>query len=446
MNILLVNPHDATYRHGRSAFKRSVNYYALTLPTLAALVPERLGASVRIVDEGVEELTGLEDADLVGITAITTSAPRAYVLADLARKLGKTVVLGGPHPTLLPDEAQPHADSIVLGFAEQSWPRLLDDWVAGRLQPRYSQGDEAVDLAAVPIARRDLLRLDRYLSVPVLQASRGCPNECSFCAIPAVWGRGFHHRPIPSVIEEIRSLRARTILFLDPSLAEDPPYARALMEALIPLRIRWAGLTTIKLALDPAMLDLAERSGCLGLLVGFETLAEESLRALRKRFSQAASYEKAIQAMHDRGLRVLGTFVFGLDEDDESVFERTAEFIDRTRIDLVRYSVFTPFPGTPVFRQLEQEGRILTRDWGQYNTERVVFRPKRMAPERLEEGLREAWARTFSPRSILHRSRLFKAHWAYTLAANLGFRFYARRVVGLPGRAPPLFSPATGTS
>lgn len=446
MNILLVNPHDRTYRHGQSAFKRSLNYYALTLPTLAALVPERLGAKVRIVDEGVEQLTGLEDADLVGITAITPSAPRAYEIADLARALGKTVALGGPHPTLMPDEAQPHADAVVLGFAEKAWPRLLDDWVAGTLQPRYSQRDEVVDLAAVPTARRDLLRLDRYLKVPVLQASRGCPNDCTFCSIPVVWGRGFHHRPIPSVLEELRSLDAKTVLFLDPSLAEDPAYARALMEALVPLKIRWAGLTTIKLALEPKMLDLAARSGCLGLLIGFETLAEESLKALKKRFSHSAHYADAVRAIHDRGMRVLGTFVFGLDEDDEGVFERTAEFIDRARIDLVRYSVFTPFPGTPVFAQLEREGRILTRDWTLYNTEAVVFRPKRMTPERLAEGLRVAWARTCSMRSILHRARFFKRDWAFTVAANLGFRFYANRVVGRPGRPSPLLLSPPGAA
>lgn len=446
MRILLINPSDPTYRHDGGAFKRSVNYYALTLPTLAALVPSELGATVRIVDEGVEPISGLEDADLIGITTITASAPRAYELAARARALGKTVILGGPHVSLVPNEAAPHADAVVVGFAEQTWPRLLRDFERGALAPRYELGDEPVQLAEVPAARRDLLRLERYLSVPVIQASRGCPNSCSFCAIPVVWDRRFHHRPVASVIAELRALDTKTVLFLDPALAEDPAYARTLFEALVPLRVRWAGLTTVKLALDQPLLDLAVRSGCMGLLVGFETLADENLRLLRKRFNAVSKYREAIRSMHERGVRVLGTFVFGLDADDDDVFARTADFVDEAGLDLVRYSVFTPFPGTPVFRALEAEGRILTRDWSRYNTETVVFRPKRMTVERLTAGLQEAWAQTTSLRSILQRARPFRRDGLFTLAANLGFRFYARRVVGLPGRPAPRALPAGPTS
>jgi radical SAM superfamily enzyme YgiQ (UPF0313 family) len=204
------------------------------------------------------------------------------------------------------------------------------------------------------------------------------------------------------------------------------------MQSLVPLNIRWAGLATIKLALDASLLDLAHRSGCLGLLMGFETLAEANLKAVNKRFNHAADYRRAIQAMHERDIGVLGTFVFGLDDDQDDVFARTAEFIDDVGIDLVRYSVFTPFPGTPAFRALEQEGRILTRDWSRYNTETVVYRPKRMSPERLAEGLREAWAHTYSLRSIVRRTRWLRPDWMYALAANFGFRFYSRRVVVLP--------------
>ena len=436
MNILLVNPGDSTYRYDGSAFKRSLNYYALTLPTLAALVPAQLNASIRIVDEGVEPLKGLEDADLVGITAVTASAPRAYEIAAQARALGKTVVLGGPHVTLMPDEAEQHADAIVTGFAEKSWPRLLDDFTQSRLKQRYAQADEAIDLSDLPLPRRDLLHLDRYLSAPVVLASRGCPNACSFCAIPLLWGRSFHHRPVPSVIAEIRALHTKTVLFIDPSLAEDTAYARELMEAIVPLKIRWAGLTTIKLALDDSLLDLAQRSGCLGLLIGFETLSETSLKSINKRASSAKRYLQAIHAMHDRNIRVLGTFVFGLDDDDDEVFRRTVDFVDEARMDLVRYSVFTPFPGTPIFKALEQEERILTRDWSRYNTENVVFHPKRMSPEQLTEGLKQAWAQTYSLSSIVKRAGLSRPDRLFALAANFGFRFYGQRVVGKLGDKP----------
>lgn len=431
MKILLINPGDTTYRHKDGAFKRSVNYYALTLPTLAALVPAHLNATVRIVDEGVEPLTGLEDADLVGITVVTASAPRAYEIATQARQLGKTVVMGGPHVTLLPEEAQAYADTIMTGFADHTWPQMLEDFARGQLQRRYEQGSEAVDLSRLPLPRRDLLNLGRYLSVPVVLASRGCPNACSFCAIPVLWGRSFHHRPVASVVAEIRALKTRNLLFLDPSLAEDKAYAKELFEALIPLRIRWAGLTTIRLAMDETMLDLAERSGCMGLLVGFETLTQSNLKVIKKRFNHSKQYLRAIAAMHERNIRVLGTFVFGLDDDSEDVFRRTADFIDEAKIDLVRYSVFTPFPDTPVFADLEREGRILTRDWSLYNTENVVFQPRQMTVEQLTEGLKAAWSQTYSLSSIVKRSGILRPDRVFTLAANFGFRFYAQKVLGV---------------
>ena len=432
MRILLISPHDNTYRFERSAFKRSLNYYALTLPTLAALVPPELNATVRAIDEGVEPLQGLADADLVAITAVTASAPRAYALAAQARALGKTVVMGGPHVTLLPEEAAQHAHAIATGFADASWPALLHDFAVGRLQARYAQDTADIDLAHVPQPRRDVLRLQRYLPVPVVLASRGCPNTCSFCAIPVLWGRRFHHRPVQAVIDELRSLGSKTVLFIDPALAEDEAYARELLTAMIPLGLRWAGLTTVTMALNPALLDLACRSGCMGLLVGFETLSQRNLQAIGKRFNLAHRYLEAVRAMHARCIRVLGTFVFGLDSDDADVFARTADFVEAAQIDLVRYAVFTPFPGTPVFRKLEREGRILTRDWSRYTTEEVVFQPRSMSAQALAEGLRQAWARTYQFSSIARRARIWHADGLFTLAANLGFRHYARRVLGPP--------------
>jgi len=429
MNILLVSPYDSTYRHGHSSFRRSVSYPALTLPTLAALVPEAFAAQVRVVDEGVQPLPPLDGVDLVGISCVTPSAPRAYEIAEEARRRGIPVVLGGPHPTLNPEEAAQHADSVVIGFAEETWPQLLSDLVeTGRMQPLYRQ-EGPVELGGRPLPRRDVLDLSRYLRVPVIQASRGCPNTCTFCSIPAMWGRDFHARPVQEVVSEIQSIRSRRFLFLDPSLAENPRYALALFHALRPLGIRWAGLATIKLAEDPVLLKAAADCGCRGILVGFESISQESLGAIRKHFGNASAYLDAVKRFHDQGIAVLGTFVFGLDHEGPDVFERTARFVDEARIDLVRYSVFTPFPGTPAFQKLDAEGRILTRDWNLYNTENVVFRPQQMTPEQLQQGLEHAWRHTTSLRSIFTRVRFFKRLGWFTLAANLAFRFYARKAV-----------------
>lgn len=428
MKILLINPADSTYRHDSSAFKRRVTYYALTLPTLASLVPEELQAEVRIFDEGVEPVQGLDEADLVGITAVTPSAPRAYELADEARALGKTVVLGGPHVTLMPEEAAEHADSVVTGFAEETWPQLLRDHSAGDMAPLYSHLGRAA-VTNLPIPRRDLLNLKKYLKIPCIQASRGCPNQCSFCAIPEVWGRHYHQRPLDEVVAEIESLGSKRLLFLDPAMTENRAYAADLFRALAPLKKKWAGLSTIRIASDPELLDLARKSGCIGLLVGFESLSQESLAGINKGFSDASGYLEAVHILHDNGIGILGTFVFGLDGDDNDVFKRTADFIDEARIDMVRYSVFTPFPGTPVFKQFEDEGRIISRDWGRYNTEDVVFRPRNMSPERLAKGLREAWAQTTSYRSIFKRVRWLSSGALLSFVINLGFRFYAKKVL-----------------
>ena len=429
LSILLVSPYDETYRHGRSSFRRNVSYHALTLPTLAALVPERLGAHIQLVDEGVEQLPPLDEIDLLGITCVTPSAPRAYELADQARRLGIPVVLGGPHPTLNPDEAASHADSVVIGFAEDTWPRLLSDLAdTGRMQPVYRQ-EGRIDLSGRPLPRRDLLNLSRYLDVPVIQASRGCPNTCTFCSIPAMWGRDFHARPVADVVREIESIDSRRFLFLDPSLAENPRYALELFTALRPLKIRWGGLATIKLAQDPVLLKAAADCGCRGILVGFESISQESLSAIHKHFGNADTYLDAVNRFHDQGIAVLGTFVFGLDHEGPDVFERTAQFVDQARIDLVRYSVFTPFPGTSAFEKLDSEGRILTRDWNLYNTENVVFRPLHMTPEQLQEGLAAAWRHTTSLRSILHRVRFLEPLGLFAVGANLAFRFYARKAV-----------------
>ena len=429
LKILLVNPHDATYRHDASAFKTRVTYYALTLPTLAALVPEELAADVKLIDEGIEPLGGLEEADLVAITAITPSAPRAYEIAALARKLGKTVVLGGPHPTLMPEEAAAHADSIVVGFAEESWPRLLRQFAAtGTVEPRYEQ-DPKRPLCALPLPRRDLLQAHRYLKIPVLQASRGCPNRCSFCCIPALWGQDFHRRPVDEVVAEVRALKSKRLLYLDPSMAEQREFGLELFSALTPLKTKWGGLATVKMAFDDELLQAAARSGCKGLLIGFESLSQDSLDGINKQFGEAERYKEAVRRFHDAGLAVLGTFVFGLDHDTPHIFEQTAQFVDEAKIDLVRYSVFTPFPGTQAFEELDAQGRILTRDWSLYNTENVVFQPQKFTPEELQQGLSRAWAHTFSYRSIAKRVRPFSSLGWLAIGANFAFRHYARTAV-----------------
>ena len=429
MRIALIMPQSEMYRRG-GIFGKALRYAPLTLTTLAALVPEELDADVRIVDQGVEPLDlDAIDADIVGITCITANAALVYEISAHLRARGITTVIGGVHPTLVPEDAQPHADAIVVGYAEESWPRLLRDFAAGRLRRRY---DEAPDyrFENVPEPRRDLLKAKGYITLNTVQAVRGCPYRCNFCVVPVAWPR-YLHRPIPEVVREIERLPGDTFLFLDLSPIEDREYIKGLYRALIPLGKRWGGLATIRIVEDRELLDLAVASGCRGLLIGFESVSEATLKHMRKGWNKAPRYAEAIEVLHDRGIAINGCFVFGLDGDDPGIFERTVEFVERTAIDLPRFAIATPFPGTPLHAQLEREGRLLTKEWRLYGGQNVVFQPKHMTVDELQEGTRWAWRQVYGPRSIAKRVARSGASRSplvlkTSVLANLGYVKYAR--------------------
>jgi radical SAM superfamily enzyme YgiQ (UPF0313 family) len=435
MKIQLLSPAGEIHRSKSGIFKRSLRYAPLTLTTLAAMVPEEFKADIVIQDEGVEPLDLDFTADLVGITAITGTALRAYKIADELRAGGHTVVLGGVHPTLLPEEAATHADAVVIGYAEEAWPALIRDFHAGRLQSRYRFPSRRQ--LSVPIARRDLLKKNRYATVNSIEATRGCPHQCEFCVVPTAWRGIYAHRPIDDVIAELRTFEGRHALFIDLSPVEDVDYAKALYRAMIPLKIRWLGLATTRLAEDVELLQLAAKSGCKGVLIGFESVSQETLNGTRKQFHSADRYAEHVRRLHDHGIGIQACFVFGFDDEDESVFARTVDFVDRTKIDLPRYAVATPFPGTPLYRRLEAQGRLLHRNWSLYDVEHVVFAPNRMSPERLQEGLEWSWSQSYGWRSFFHR--LTGAPWSILplwLSTNLGYRFFAEK---LPTKAESVY-------
>jgi radical SAM superfamily enzyme YgiQ (UPF0313 family) len=427
MKIQLLSPAGEIHRNGTGIFKTALRYAPLTLTTLAALVPAELNAEVTIQDEGVQPLDLEFPQSLVGITAITGTSLRAYQIADMLRERGHTVVIGGVHATLMPEEAARHADAIVTSYAEASWPELLRDHHAGRMKSHYFAPTRR-RLEGVPIARRDLLKKSRYATVNVIEATRGCPHKCDFCAVPAAWANIYAHRPIEEVIAELHTFEGRHALFIDLSPVEDVPYAKALYRAMIPLGMRWVGLATTRIAEDSELLDLAARSGCRGLLIGFESISQATLEETRKGFHKAQNYAEIVKRLHDHGIGIQGCFVFGFDNDDESVFERTVEFVDKVKIDLPRYAVMTPFPGTGYFRRLEAQGRLLHKNWSLYDVEHVVFQPHRMTPERLREGLEWAWRQSYSWRSMFTRVLGSRCVLPLSVSLNLGYRYYAKHL------------------
>ena len=450
LKIVLISPKGPLYRHRGGIWKKSLRYQPLTLTTLAALIPADLPHTVELIDEGIADVPLDLEADLVGLTVITGTAKRAYFLADQFRARGVAVVLGGPHVTLIPDDAQPHADAVVCGYAEETWPQLLRDFAAGALKPRYTQAP-GLEIGGRPFPKRELLPGKHYLTNNVFEATRGCVHACDFCVVPTAWGRKPFQKPVAEVVADIRQHGARKLIFIDLNLIAHRGYAKELFTALIPLRLNWYGLATVLLADDPELLALAQASGCKGLLMGMESISPANLKANHKGFNSPEHYARVVERLHAHGIALQGCFVFGLDEDRPDVFLRTAEFAVEARIDLPRFAVVTPFPNTPLYLRLEAEGRILTKDWELYDAQHVVFRPKHMSVRQLQEGIETAWKHAYSWKSIWRRLRHSPAPWPVRIGTNLGYRFYANNlsrfyncdwIIGSVPRNAPFVPPA----
>jgi len=422
IRIALLSPRGPLYRHRGGIWKKSLRYSPLTLPTLAALIPPDIPYHLTVLDEGIDEIPMDLKADLIGISAITGTAPRSYELADHFRRQGSCVVLGGVHPTLLPQEAGRHADAVVTGYAEDTWPQLLRDFQQGNLQALYQQ-QPGFKLGGRPLPRREVLPGGNVSVAHTIEATRGCIHRCQFCVVPTAWGRPIQH-PVSEVVADLKRMNARRVIFLDLNLIADVNYAKELFTALIPLKIIWGGLATTAIAGDPELLELAARSGCRGLLIGFESLSAGALKECKKGFNLLREYSDVIARVHAHRIAIMGTFVFGLDEDDADCFERTVDFVIANKIELPRYSILTPFPATPLHLRLEKEGRLLTQDWSLYDGQHVVYQPATMSPDQLLRGTERAWKRTYSFSSIARRFWGGNFSWA-VFGANLGYRFYA---------------------
>jgi radical SAM superfamily enzyme YgiQ (UPF0313 family) len=427
MKVVLLSPKGPLYRNRGGIFKKSLRYQPLTLTTLAALAPKDLDVEFHLIDEGIDDIPLDLEADLIGITVITGTAPRGYELSRHFRSRGIPVVLGGPHVTLIPDEAAQQADAICVGYAEQTWPQLLHDFVAGRMQRRYEQGPDFT-LEHSPIPRRDLLDGRRFLTQAVFEATRACAHNCEFCVAPTAWGRKQFQKPIETVIADIRSVGRKKIIFIDLNLISDRSYAERLFQALIPLDIHWFGLSTSLIGRDPDLMKLMARSGCKGLLIGFETISKGSLGDAGKRFNEPTDYGRLIADLHRLGISLQGCFVFGLDHDTPDAFDETARFVIDHAIDLPRFAILTPFPGTPLFNRFNGQSRILTRNWELYDGQHVVFQPKNMSIQELQEGHERTWRKVYSLASIAKRIGKSRTQLPIAVMANLGYRYYANHL------------------
>jgi radical SAM superfamily enzyme YgiQ (UPF0313 family) len=363
--------------------------------------------------------------------------PRAYELCKAFKERGIATILGGPHPSLLPEESQQHCDAVVIGEAEEMWPRVLQDFLAGKLQPVYKSG--LVDIKALPFPRRDLLKLDHYQQrFHTLQTTRGCPFDCEFCSVTTLFSRSYRTRPVDHVIREIelvlsraKSSRDRLFFFVDDNIVANPRYAKDLFRALIPLRIRWASQGTITtFTKDEELLDLAKKSGCITMFVGFESISEENLIYVNKKFNRAEDYDSNIRKIHKHGIGIIGSFIYGLEHDDPMTFNTTVAWAQERAIEAANFSVLTPYPGTRLCAKMDKENRVLSKDWSQYHalTEQVLFRHNSLSASVLLEGTAWSWMKYYSLKSILGRILKSPRSGIRSLPLILGYR---RRAVAL---------------
>jgi radical SAM superfamily enzyme YgiQ (UPF0313 family) len=435
MKILLVFPR---IEHGQSTIKDKDSWSALifgnpiiTLPHIAALTPKE--HNVKIINENYNDLDFNEDADIIGITCYTMTAPRVYDIADEFRRRGKTVVLGGYHPTAMPEEAKQHADSIILGMAEASWPKLLKDFEKGKLKPFYEK-DYNFKPEDIPPIRRDLIT--RNPIVGAVQWTRGCKNKCEFCAISSFCERGVIRRNIKDVVKEIKEMPNRFVVFHDPHLTSVPRYAKELFKEMIKQKVNknWLanGTTNVLLNCDESFLKLAKKAGCVEWFIGFESVSQKSLDGIKKTHNKVENYKKLIDRLHKHRMLVQAGIIFGFDEDTSDIFDITLKKLFELKMDAVEVNILTPYPGTPLFDRFEKEGRILTYDWSRYNQVDVVYQPKKLYVKELFEGARKVAKEFYSPPNVA--LRFIKSYWYLKkissflpAGANLSYRRYYKR-------------------
>jgi len=386
------------------------------MPYLAAFFPDDW--QITHIDEVCGAVDFGVQYDLVGLTFHTPSASHAYEIADRFRASNATVIMGGPHVTLLPEEAMEHADAVFVGEAELTMPQFIKDWTEGNVKGRYDV-IETPSLCGIPFSKKEHFHRNDH-SGGILLASRGCPNDCEFCTLAVMYNRRFRSRPVDEVATEFASFRGKVIIFWDDNLSADMDYAKALCKAIAPYKKWWSSQVSVLAGTDDEFLSLAARSGCKQLFIGFESISQKSLDSVQKGFNRTDDYVGIVKRIHAHGIAVQAGFVFGFDDDTPDVFDKTIEFLENTGIQNATFHILTPYPGTPLNKRLQSEGRILNHDWSNYNARtNVVFTPRHMSCEELLEGFDRVNQRFYSLASIYRRLKTSPVGLYWTLPLNL---------------------------
>ncbi|MCF6171935.1 MAG: B12-binding domain-containing radical SAM protein [Bacteroidales bacterium] len=399
MKILLISPcPDDNQRHESMAIPQ------LTLPLIAGLTPQE--HEIKIVEEVHNEVIDFDqEVDVVGISIMTQTAIRGYEIANEFKKRGKVVVFGGIHATVMPKEAILFGDAVVIGEAENGlWEQVLHDIESHSLKEFYKL-DKYPELNHYVAPRRDLVQkvAGRFRLAPI-ETGRGCPYKCDFCTVPSSFGSKQRHKTVDCIIEDIESIEEKVLFFLDDNITINKKFARELFERMIPLKKYWVGQASANIVNDKELMKLARKSGCKGLLIGFESMTETGLNKYRKTFGSFEQNVQAIKTLQNNGIMTMASLVFGLDEDDKTVFDTAYNFIQKAKPAFLQACALTPYPGTAVFEKMKLENRILTDDWRQFDAKKVIISPKSMTADELQDGYSNIKDRVYSYPSILSRS------------------------------------------
>lgn len=416
MKIVFIVPceHTNEWKNSRSVFV----FPPLAFAFLKAMTPPQ--HEVIIIDETYEEIKITPDIDLIGISIITATANRGYYLADKYRQQGIPVVIGGIHASLCPDEVSEHADAVVVGEGESVWQTLLIDLENNRLKKRYDA--PLVDLDSISIPDHSILKTHMYRIPNTVMATRGCPFQCSFCATSFIFGKKYRTRSIPDVVQEIRQFKKRFFIFLDDNLFFKRKYALELMQAITPLKKRWVAQADFTVSEDENLLHAMKKAGCMALLLGFESVSKKNFHEMGKPVKNINDYKQAIEKIHKAGILIQGSFIFGFDGDTKEIFHDTLEFVKEVNIDTANFCVLTPIPGTPVFKKLDDDNRILTKNWSKYTRQLITFQPLNMTPAELARGRLDTYKKYYSLRSMLRRMPFHFPHFLWFWLYNISFR------------------------
>jgi radical SAM superfamily enzyme YgiQ (UPF0313 family) len=396
MKILLISPTiDAEKRTNKG----------LMMPQLALYILEGLTPrqhTIKIIEEETEDVDLDQECDLVAISCMTANAPRAYELCKSFKERGKTIVMGGVHPTILPDEALLHADSVVIGEAEGVWEELLEDFQQKALKKKYHNQNPDLE-RYIPKDFSKIIKKRLFNLIPIM-TTRGCPYNCDFCCVTNLFGKKIRHIPVENVVRDIKESGAKTFMFLDDNIIGHPKYAKELFKAIKPLKIRWVGQASVSLLVkDEELMQLAADSGCKALFFGIESVSEEQLVKMRKAFREIEELEQALKKIKRMGILIHASMVFGFDDDTREIFDDTVRFLIKNKVSTVSFNVLTPYPGTKIYEELKKAGRLTTTDWKYYDHNTVVFKPMNMTPYELQIGKINARKAFYSIPSVLRR-------------------------------------------